>query len=66
MIYERKQTSLSKDEFGDHKPNLDDEWQQHYNNHAELHFGKKEGDIMSNEEDEASSAYADRMMRERD
>lgn len=42
--------------------NTDDRWQQHYNNAAELLFGKFPGDTMTAEEDEDCCTAADEAM----
>jgi hypothetical protein len=43
--------------------NDDDRWNQAYNNAAERLYGKKEGDTLSQEEDEAAQAEAEKEIR---
>lgn len=41
----------------------DERWMQHYNNAAELLFGKVEGDTLTSDEDDTCIAAADEAIR---
>lgn len=42
--------------------NTDERWMQHYNNAAELLFGKVEGDTLTSDEDDTCTTAADEAM----